>query len=80
MRVLPKSLQARSNRDAIREDIAPYVGMTIEERSRAVSELCRWAADVLDASPNSESGWAWRDERSPESLALWVRLVAAARR
>ncbi|MDP1828730.1 MAG: hypothetical protein Q8L48_36055 [Archangium sp.] len=80
MTVLPKSLQARSDREAIREDIAPYVGMSVEERSRTLSELCRWARDSLDANPQRERAWAWEDKRSPESLALWSRLVAAARK
>lgn len=80
MTVLPKSLQARSDREAIREDIAPYVGMSVEDRSRTLSELCRWARDSLDANPQRERAWAWEDKRSPESLALWSRLVAAARK
>lgn len=80
MTVLPKSLQARSDREAIREDIAPYVGMSVEDRSRTLSELCRWARDALDANPQRERAWAWEDKRSPEALALWMRLVAAARK
>lgn len=79
MTVLPKSLQARSDREAIKEDIAPYRGLSIDERSRVVSELCGWARDTLDASANRERDWAWEDKRSPEALALWHRLVAAAR-
>ncbi len=66
--VLPKSLQARSDREAIREDLAPYVGMTIEGRSRTLSELCRWACDSLEANPNRERAWAWEDKRSPEAM------------
>ena len=80
MTALPRSLQARSDREAIHEDIAPYATMTVEERSREVSELCRWARDTLEANPNREKAWAWEDKRSPESLALWSRLVRAARR
>ena len=80
MTPLPKSLQARSDREAIRADIAPYLGMSIEERSQVVGQLCRWATAALDANPNRERAWAWQDKRSPESLALWTRLVAAARR
>lgn len=79
MTALPKSLEARSDREAIKEDIAPYAGMTIEQRSQVMSELCRWARDALEANPQRERAWAWEDKRSPESLLLWRRLVAAGR-
>lgn len=80
MTQLPKSLQARSDREAIWEDLAPSLGMTIEERSRTLSELCEWARAALDANPDAKRAWAWEDKRSPESLALWRGLVAQARR
>ena len=80
MTTLPKSLQARSDRESIREDIAPYIGMSINERSKVVSELCAWARDALEANPNCARAWAWEDKRSAESLDLWRRLVSAARR
>ena len=80
MTALPKSLEARSDRAAIWEDIAPYRGMTEAERTKALSELCMWARDALDANPQAARAWAWEDKRSAESLALWRRLVAAARR
>jgi hypothetical protein len=76
---LPPSLRQRSDLDAIREDLAPYAGMTSEQRARAVSELCRWAADTIRASPDPERAWRWEDRRSPESLALWQRLIRDAR-
>jgi hypothetical protein len=80
MTALPKSLEARSDRAAIWEDIAPYREMTASERARALSELCAWARDALDANPQAAKAWAWEDKRSAESLALWRRLVTAARR
>lgn len=80
MAPLPKSLQAGSDREAIREDVAPYVGMSVEERSQTVSQLCRWARDAIEASPNPARAWAWDDKRSKESLALWQRLIGAARK
>lgn len=79
MTKLPPSLQARDDREAIAEDLAPYAGLTDEERSRAVSELCRWARDAIEASAEPANAWRWEDRRSPESLALWKALVAAAR-
>ncbi|MBL8912097.1 MAG: hypothetical protein JNM17_15485 [Archangium sp.] len=80
MTKLPKSLQARSDREAIWEDLAPYLKMSIEERSRAMSELCEWARQALDANPDAKRAWAWEDKRSAESMTLWKKLVAQARR
>ena len=77
---LPTSLQARSNRDAIFEDIAAYQGMPIEERSRVVSELCSLAVRQLNASPNSQAAWAYEEPRSAASLALWQRLMRESTR
>ena len=79
MKPLPASLAQRSDVDAIREDIAPYVDMSPEDRARTVSELCRWAADAIEASPDPVRAWKWEDARSRESMALWKRLVAEAR-
>jgi hypothetical protein len=79
MTKLPPSLRQRSDIDSIREDIAPYAGMSEADRSETVSELCRWARDAIEASPNPAQAWAWEDKRSAESLALWKRLVAKAR-
>jgi hypothetical protein len=76
---LPPSLQQRSDLDSIREDIAPYRQMTIDERSRAVNELCRWARDAIEASADPRKAWRWEDRRSAESLALCKRLVATSR-
>ncbi len=76
---LPPSLQARSDRDAIFEDIAPYAEMSIEERSRVLGQLCEWARDAIESSPNPEAAWKWQDPRSRESLELWRRVVAKAR-
>jgi hypothetical protein len=75
MTKLPLSLQARIDIDAIVEDLRPHAGMTIDERSRVVSEPCRWARDVIEASPDPVKAWQWEDRRSPESLALWKSLM-----
>ena len=76
---LPASLQARSDREAIFEDIAVYRGMTIEQRSQVVSELCALAVKQLNGSPNSRAAWAYEEPRSAESLALWKRLMRESR-
>lgn len=76
MQQLPSSLQARSDRDAIWEDLAPYRGMSEVELARAVSQLCRWARDAIEASADPDAAWRWEDKRSPASLALWKKLMA----
>lgn len=80
MTALPPSLRQRSDIESIREDIAPYVGMTADQRAQVVSELCRWARDAIVASPDPEKAWNWQDRRSPESLELWRRLMREPRR
>jgi hypothetical protein len=80
MTALPPSLRQRSDIESIREDIAPYRGMSAEQRAQVVSELCRWARDAIAASPAPEKAWSWQDRRSPESLELWRRLMREPRR
>jgi hypothetical protein len=75
---LPPSLRRRDDTEAIREDIAPYVGTTVEQRSEILSALCRLAAEQIDARPDGIRILQHEDRRSPESVRLWLRLVAAA--
>lgn len=76
--VLPASLRRRNDREAIFEDIAPYRGTTVEERSTVLSALCRLAAEQIDARPDGWRILQREDRRSPESEALWLRLVGSA--
>ena len=78
-RTIPASLRARSDREAIFEDIAVYRDMTVAERSRVLSELCALAVRQLDSSTNPKVAWAREEPRSPESLALWKRLMRESR-
>ena len=77
---LPASLRRRSDQDAIREDIAPYLGTTVEERLGIMSHLCRFAAEQVAAQSDPNRILDWQDPRSPESEALWRRLVAVGLR
>lgn len=52
--------------------------MTVEQRSQVLSELCALATKQL-ASPNSKAAWAYEEPRSPESLAVWKRLMRESR-
>lgn len=70
---------ARSDRDAIFEDIEPYVGSTIEERVEIMAALCRSAAETIAAHPARDRILAYQEPRSPQSEALWLDLVHRAR-
>ena len=80
MRELPASLRRRDDVEAIRDDLLPYRGTSIDERARIMSELCRFAAEATAAHPKRDAILRFQEPRSPESMALWLRLVAAARR
>ncbi|HUB08014.1 MAG TPA: hypothetical protein VMB50_13470 [Myxococcales bacterium] len=73
---LPASLQRRDGAASIHEDVAPYREATMEERSRMVSDLCRLAVEQAGGRTDV---YAWQDACSPESEALWLRLVREAR-
>ena len=72
---LPLGLRRRSDSEAIREDIEPYQGTSLEERSRITHDLSRLAAEQAAAHPERERILAYQEPRSAESLALWLRLV-----
>lgn len=76
---LPVGLRRRDDREAIFEDIAPYLGTTVAERSTIVSALCRLAAEQVAARHDGWRVMTYQESRSPESEQLWLRLVAAAR-
>jgi hypothetical protein len=73
---LPLGLRRRSDRDAIAEDLAPYIGTTVAERAAIMSGLCRFAAEQVAAQPDPRRILEWQDPRAAESEALWRRLVA----
>ncbi len=75
---LPASLRRRSDIEAIADDIAPYLGTTVAERSEVMSELCRLAAEQVAAHPEGHRILEFQEPRSRASMALWMRLVAQA--
>lgn len=77
--LLPPSLRRRDDREAVREDIAPYIGTSMDERSEILSALCRLAAEQISARPDGARVLQHEDRRSPDSERLWLHLVAAAR-
>jgi hypothetical protein len=79
IRPLPAALQRRSDRDAIFEDIEPYLGTTVEERSRILGELCRLAAEQVAAHRDGQRILDYQDPRSRASLRLWQALSARSR-
>jgi hypothetical protein len=75
---LPESLRARSDREAILEDLEPYRGTTMAERVAVMESLCRAAAEAVAAHPDGQRILDWQDARTPESEALWLELVRRA--
>ncbi len=78
-RALPFALRRRQDREAIREDIAPYIGTSVAERSEILGALCRLAAEQIDARPDGPRVLEHQDPRTPNNEQLWFRLIAAAR-
>jgi hypothetical protein len=76
---LPLGLRRHGDAEAIDEDLLPYRGTSVEERSRVLSALCRFAAEQIEARPDGARILAHQDPRSPESERLWLELVARAR-
>ena len=80
MVVLPAGLRRRSDREAIRSDIEPYLDTTVAERAELQSALCRFAAEQVAAHPRGTEILAFQEPRSPASLRLWRELVSRAGR
>ncbi len=76
---LPPCLRRRDEREAVREDLLPYLGTTVEERSEVLSALCRFAAETIASRPDGQRVLDHEDRRSPESERLWLSLLARAR-
>lgn len=77
---IPAALERRSDLESIREDIEPYRGTSVEQRSEIMSALCRFAAEQIAFHPRGADILAYQDARSPTSSELWQRLIARARR
>lgn len=80
MVVLPAALRRRSDVEAIREDIAPYLGTTTVERSEILGALCRFAAQQIAAHPRKEEILAYQDPLPHRSRRTWAELVARSRK
>jgi hypothetical protein len=77
---LPLALRRRSPEEELREEIAPYVDMTLEERSAILCSLARSAAKQVEEHPQRQKVERWRDPLSPEAEALWRELVRQGHR
>ena len=77
---LPEALRRKSPEEDLRDEIAPYLHMTLAERSAIVCALARSAARQVQEHPQRERIERWRDPLSPEAEALWRRLVRDHRR
>ena len=76
---LPFCLRRRSDVDALREDVAGYLGTTVAERSEILGRLCRFAAEQVAARPDGRRILEYQERRSTESEALWRRWMRLRR-
>ena len=78
----PLSPAERLRRDVecVWQDVGPWIGRSLDEHAEASVAVIRLADASLDGSPKGESIRRAREERSPESEALCLRLVARHRR
>lgn len=72
----PRSFGALAQED---DDVARFARMTPEERLSLFLELCALTDSIVRHRPDAEALRA-PTPRSPESEALWLRLIAEARR
>jgi len=63
-----------SEREAVRADVEPYLGMSLEEKGRILSEACRLAASLLRNNPQRESLLARQEAPHPSYFALLEKL------
>jgi hypothetical protein len=68
-------LQPKSDRDAITEDVRPYVGTSEAERAEIMQRLCESAAEQVATRSDGARVLAFQDRRSVFSMALWQSLV-----
>jgi hypothetical protein len=62
------------NATSVREEVAPYVDLRIEERWRATQRCCRAAAAMLRFNRNPERALAYRDPLPESTLRELARL------
>jgi hypothetical protein len=65
------------NATSVREEVAPYVDLRIEERWRATERCCRAAAAILRFNRNPERALAYRDPLPESTLRQLARLQAS---
>ncbi len=70
----PRSLAAHDE-----DDVARFARMTPEERLAIFMDLCRLTDSIVRGRPDAAALRA-PTPRSPESEALWQRLIEASRR
>jgi hypothetical protein len=63
-----------SNDDSVRDEVAPYLGMSEADRLRLSRELCREAAAILRQRPDPDRWWEWVDPLPESTVAALRRL------
>ena len=64
---------AVDERTAVAEDVAPFIGMSTEERGRHVVAACRLAAEVIRQSPKRDFALNYQEAPHPDWLAMTRR-------
>lgn len=64
----------------VENDVGPLRGLSLEERGKIVESVCRDAMAIMRARPDFAEAVRFRDPRSAESEATWLRLVKQFRR
>ncbi len=65
-----------SNQESIREEVAPYIGMTPSERGSLMAAACRAAVRLLRSRPDAQRALNHVDELPAGSVAALARLRA----
>lgn len=68
-----------SDGDSLRQEAAPYVGMTPQERFRVLSAVCRAAARMARARTDLSAVLAYQDPL-PESTVVALARLRATRK
>jgi hypothetical protein len=77
--IMAENLPAWATRGSSAQDdaeCAEFAAMSPAERWQVLAQLCKLGATLLAANDRRELALALRDERSPESVATWRRLMA----
>jgi len=77
--IADRFVRPRDNAASVEEDVAPYRGKDLAFHGEMLRRVLGLAARILNSRPDRGRVLAHRDPRSPESQALWRRLICEAK-